>query len=133
MEIPVGDVAHVAHIFVEDGKHKLIWNVTQPSLPKEKVKLLLNMIAIALTALPLGGSITVGVNGAGAAMNLLIFCQGNRARIPEKVPELLAGRYDGSLDSRSVQPFYTGRIARQAGMIVDIAMDEEDVILRAVA
>src|SRR5262245_34045169 len=46
------------------GKHRLAWRAKPGHMAKDKVKLLLNLIASALTALPPGGDIDVVVQGS---------------------------------------------------------------------
>src|SRR5438034_6062722 len=46
-QIDLGDAQVMAHAFLEDGKTALVWNLPRALLPKNRVKLLLNMLIIA--------------------------------------------------------------------------------------
>src|SRR5438034_1790930 len=46
-QIDLGDAETMARAFIEDDKTKLVWNLPRMLLPKNRVKLLLNMLIIA--------------------------------------------------------------------------------------
>src|ERR1700733_12413257 len=51
-EIDTGDAESVARGFIEGEKVTLIWNLPRQLLPKNRVKLLLNLTMIAANAIP---------------------------------------------------------------------------------
>ena len=55
-QIDLGDAESITRGFFEDDKTKLTWNLPRTLLPKNRVKLLLNMLLIAGQAIPRGGS-----------------------------------------------------------------------------
>ena len=59
MLIDTGDAEAVAIAFLKNEKPELVWNGKRALLPKNKVKLLLNLVLIANGAIPRGGKITV--------------------------------------------------------------------------
>src|SRR6187431_2563897 len=54
-QIDVGDAGSVAKGFIEDDKVKLAWNLPRIMLPKNRVKLALNLLVIGIQAIPRGG------------------------------------------------------------------------------
>src|SRR5436305_11665375 len=64
-QIDVGDAETMARGFIEDGKVTLAWNLPRLLLPKNRVKLLLNMLIIASQTIPRGGSLSVDPVRAG--------------------------------------------------------------------
>jgi len=130
--IDLGDVANVSKGFVESGKHKLHWGAAPGQMPKDQVKLLLNMVASALTALPRGGEISVEVGGSLERPSFVIRCRGKGARLPQHLPAFLAGTVPVTLDALTIQPYYTCRLAHAAGMQLSVAQTGEDVLMRAV-
>ena len=64
-QIDLGDAQNMARAFLEDGKTKLVWNLPHVLMPKNRVKLLLNMLIIAGQTIPRGGVMTVDPIGAG--------------------------------------------------------------------
>lgn len=118
-------------VIEQSAKHKLVWDGSTGSLPKDKVKLLLNLIATAVTALPHGGQIqvTFAENGQG----FLVRCVGNRARPPQHLPEFIMGQMSRPLDAINIQAYYTWRMAGAARMRLSILMDEADILIAAEA
>src|SRR3954452_5461855 len=58
-QIDVGDAHNMAQGFIQDDKTQLNWKLPRQLLPKNRVKLLLNMLIIASQTIPRGGSLTV--------------------------------------------------------------------------
>lgn len=130
-QIDLGDAAEVAKGFLEDDRLKLAWNLPRVLLPKNRVKLLLNLLMIGATAIPRGGKLTVDPIGEGEVMGFKLTADGPNSRIPPHAERLLAGTPEETLDAHHIQPFYAGMIARAAGLAVSIAKEGEAVILTA--
>jgi histidine phosphotransferase ChpT len=131
-QIDLGDAQNMARAFIEDDKTKLVWNLPRVLLPKNRVKLLLNMLLIAGQAIPRGGTITVDPVGEGEAMGFRVASVGLNARIPHAVPALLEGTSEtGAVDAHAIQPFYTGLLARACGLKVAIAAESEAIVVSA--
>src|SRR6478672_8176309 len=64
-QIDLGDAQNMARGHLEDGKTTISWNLPRALLPKNKVKLLLNMLVIAQQTIPRGGVLTVDAIGEG--------------------------------------------------------------------
>jgi histidine phosphotransferase ChpT len=122
----------VARAYFEGEKSTLVWDAPRMFLPKNKVKLLLNLLLLASHAIPRGGSIRVSVEGAEAATAIAVSATGPNARIPPHSAELLAGAsMSGTIDAHAVQPYYAGLVARAAGMRASVSMDGETVKFEA--
>jgi len=131
-QIDLGDAENVARGFIEDDKIKLSWNLSSALLPKNRVKLLLNMILVAAHSIPRGGIVAVEGDGPPEAMTFKISARGLNARIPHAVPALLAGFPDrGVVDAHAIQPFYTGLLGRAGGLAVSIEADGDAIIVAA--
>ena len=131
-QIDLGDAETIARRFLEDDKTKLAWNLPRALSPKNRVKLLLNMLVIAGQAIPRGGRISVDPVGSGENMGFKVTAAGTNAKIPPAVPALLTGEGSGEgLDAHRIQPFYAGLLARASGVKATIAMDGEAVVLTA--
>jgi histidine phosphotransferase ChpT len=131
-QIDTGDAETVARGFIEDDKIKLTWSVPRVLLPKNRVKLVLNMLVVAAQAIPRGGLLTVESSGADAATTFRITAQGLNARIAQAVPELLAGSpVSGTVDAHAIQPFYTGLLGRHCGLAVTIEAEGDAVVVVA--
>lgn len=125
-QLDLGDAEHVARGFIEDQKTSLTWTAPRQLLAKNKVKLLLNLVLVATTTIPRGGSIDVTAEGEGDATAFRIVTDGPLARVPVNVVELIAGRApDDRIDAHVIQPYYAGLIARAANMLVTIEAEIE--------
>jgi histidine phosphotransferase ChpT len=131
-QIDLGDAQNVARGFIEDEKVKLTWNLPRLLLPKNRVKLLLNMLVVAGHAIPRGGVLTIDPVGEGDAMGFRIDAAGTNARVPPAMPGRLAGEAgDEPIDAHAVQPYYTGLLARNCGLSVTMTLDGDKVIVAA--
>ena len=130
-EIDLRDAERVARDFVQGGKHTLSWQGPPVTLPKNKVKLLLNLLALGVVALPRGGTVNVEILGEGPAVSFVVRAQGEPARLSEQVTALLAGANGMVLDAHSIQPYYAGRVAGAAGMTVTVETRDKEVELKA--
>jgi len=131
-QIDVGDAETIARGFLEDDKTKLAWNLPRALSPKNRVKLLLNMLVIAGQAIPRGGRISVDPVGSGESTGFKVTAAGTNAKVPPAVPALLTGEASGEgLDAHRIQPFYAGLLARACDVKATIAMDGEAVVLTA--
>ena len=130
-EIDLRDAERVARDFVQGGKHTLSWQGPPVTLPKNKVKLLLNLLALGVVALPRGGTVNVEINGEGPEVAFRVLAQGEPARLSEQVTGLLAGANGMVLDAHSIQPYYAGRVATAAGMTVTVETRDKEVELKA--
>jgi histidine phosphotransferase ChpT len=101
-------------------------------LPKNRVKLLLNLLLLAGGTIPRGGSLAIEPAGEGDSMGFKVTASGLNARIPPAVPALVAGETGGNpVDAHAIQPFFTGLLARACGMTVTLALEGEAVLLTA--
>jgi histidine phosphotransferase ChpT len=107
-QIDTGDAESVSRGFIEDDKTKLTWSLPRVLLAKNRVKLLLNMLVIAGQTIPRGGVLTVDPVGSGDTMGFKVTATGTNAKMPEKVPPLLASPDPTTIDAHAIQPYYTG-------------------------
>ena len=129
-QIDVGDAQKMARAFIEDDKTKLAWNLPRALLPKNRVKLLLNMVLIAAQTIPRGGTITVLPIGEGESMGFRLVASGLNARIPQAVPALLEGASEsGAVDAHAIQPFYAGLLARACGVRIELKAEGEAIVI----
>jgi histidine phosphotransferase ChpT len=129
--IDLGTAEQISRGFVGNGKHKLAWQGLAGHMVKDKVKLLLNLVAIAITALPRGGEIQVLMSGTTETPNFVLRCQGTGARPPQHLGEFISGEGVPPLDAMTIQAYYTWRLAQAAGMQLSIVKDGADVLLSA--
>jgi histidine phosphotransferase ChpT len=130
--IDLADAENVARGFLRDSKAELTWSAPRALLPKNKVKLLLNLLVIANSTIPRGGTLDVVVEGGEPDTAFRLTTKGPMARIPVNVQDLIAGQpADGHIDAHVIQPFYTGLVARAAEMDVEIRIDGDRVTIES--
>ena len=128
--IDMGEAGEIATAFVGSEKVKLDWQAPRENRPKQQVKLLLNMVMMAMAGVPRGGLVTVAVDGETFTAR----AQGERAKVPEAIAQVLDGSADlNVLDARLVQPYYAKLLAQSAGLALSMAMDGDDVLVKAAA
>ena len=115
--IDPGDAEGVARGMMEDDKTKLTWNLPRVLLPKNRVKLLLNLLVLAGGTIPRGGSLAVEPIGEGDTMGFKITSTGLNARIAAGGARRWSpAKPENPIDAHAIQPFYTGLLARACGM-----------------
>jgi histidine phosphotransferase ChpT len=118
--------------FMQDEKVTLNWDTPRLFIEKNRVKLLMNLVVIALAAIPLGGTIDVTMEGDADNPKFQVLARGPKPRLGPHVLDLLAGRSEtGAVDAHGFQVFYTGAIARASNMSIDVLVDDEKVRLLA--
>jgi len=131
--IDLGDAEKVARGFIHDEKIQLTWSAPRLLMPKNLVKLLLNLLVVATSTIPRGGTIVATVTGDGDNPDFDIVAMGPHSRVPTGLLALLDGEPEnGALDSHHIQPYYTGLISRAAGMKVIVTAQEGGVAIKSV-
>ena len=132
-EIDLGDAQKVATGYMEGEKAEFSWEAPRVLMPKNLVKLLLNLILLANAAVPRGGTIHVNVPSASPA-RFVLRSAGPSARVPAAFDKLVPGDIaEVTIDAQIVQAYYTGALARSCGMSVSARLDGEDVVIEATA
>lgn len=132
MMIDTGDAEAVAAAYIKNEKPDFEWVGRRALLPKNKVKLLLNLLLIANGCIPRGGRIAVALSGSDAEPSFTLAVSGPMLRVPPKFLELHGGsRPDEPIDAHSVQAYYTLLLAREAGMTIGIRASADEIVLSA--
>ena len=130
-QIDVGDAQAMARGHLEDDKTKLVWNLPRVFAPKNRVKLLLNMLVIAQQTIPRGGVLTVDSVGDGEAAGFRVTATGHNARMPQNIADLLCAAHQGPIDAHAVQPYYTRLLAQACGLQVTLKPEGDAMVVTA--
>ena len=130
--IDTGDAESVARGLLADERTKLVWNATRALLPKNKVKLILNLVLIAGQSIPRGGKIEVTIDGTNAEMTFTVTASGPNAKLQSHTPHLLACNPENGVDAHGIQAYYSGLIAREAHLALSATAEDGVVTLKAV-
>jgi histidine phosphotransferase ChpT len=131
-QVDTGDAEQVARGSIEDDKYKIAWNLPRALLPKNRVKLLLNMLVVGTLAIPRGGTLTLDPIGSGESVGFRVTAAGLNSRVPPAIPGLLAGEATAEpIDAHAIQPYYTGLLARACGLTATMAAEGESIVVAA--
>src|SRR6266852_3819170 len=100
-QIDLGDAEKVARGLLADDRTAIAWNLPRELLPKNRVKLLLNMLLIAVGTIPRGGTITVDPAEGGKGFRMT--ASGLNARLAEATTGLLVGSPAHPVDAHAIQ------------------------------
>ena len=130
--IDLGNAETVARGLLEDDKIKIAWNVPRALSPKNRVKLLLNLLILAGQTIPRGGTLSVDPIGDGEVQGFRVTAAGLSARIPQAIPGLVSGEIESAvIDAHAIQPFYAGLLARSCGWSIQLMADGDRVVITA--
>jgi histidine phosphotransferase ChpT len=130
-QIDTGDAEKVTRGLLEDDKTTVTWNCPRSLLPKNRVKLLLNMLLVAAQSIPRGGQLTVDATGDGDRAGFRVSARGLNPKVPQALPGLLAGRCEHAVDAHAVQPFYTGLLAKDCSLAIALANEGDAIVITA--
>jgi len=128
-QIDVGDAEKVARGLLADEKTSIVWNLPRELMPKNRVKLVLNMLLVAIATIPRGGTLKVDPSEDGKGFR--ITATGLNARLAEATAELLAGSPTRTVDAHAIQPVYAGILARDCGLTLSAAVEGDAVVVTA--
>lgn len=129
--IDTGEAQEVVGLYMAGEKADMTWEGIRSLAPKNRVKLLLNMVLIALGAIPRGGNLGISIHGEGDDATFTIHCVGPKARVPADFVDMLNGVVEEAVSAHSVQPYYTILLAQECGLNLVAKAEGEDVIFTA--
>ena len=130
--IDTGDAENVTRGLLPDDKIKLRWEAPRVLMPKNHVKLILNMCLIAIASIPRGGVLTVTTGGEGDDTLARVEATGTHIRVAHGVATLLSGQAEnGIVDAHAIQPFFTHLVAQTAGLDIQLRQDGDRVVIEA--
>jgi histidine phosphotransferase ChpT len=132
VSIDTSDAAAVARGLFGGERAQLEWNVPPLRVPRNNVKLILNMCLIAATAIPRGGVIEVTLSGAEETAWITVTAKGTNAKLAGHLPLLLAGTPDHPpAGPQDIQAYYAGLVAKAANMTLTVVADADRVMIEA--
>ena len=118
--------AAIEGLFRPDSRIQLGWMVTEPSLPKTAIKVLLNLALIAGDALVRGGRLDVGAEDG----EIVVRAEGPRLVLDAELRTALLGETDpAALTPRAAAAWLVHSLVRDAGGQVMVDQPEPGVLL----
>ncbi|MDQ7018459.1 MAG: histidine phosphotransferase family protein [Robiginitomaculum sp.] len=107
------------------ARSEIVWRVTASHLSKTASRLLLNMVILGIEAALRGGEVYIE---AASAARMRVCVRGGMSKLLPTVSTALEGKaMENGYDGRSIQPFYTGLIARSLGGRTEARVLEDGV------
>lgn len=127
--LDTGEAERLAVAYTELEKTTLSWTGPRAIMPKNQIKLILNLVLMALEAIPRGGTMQLTLEDEGGKPKVRLRAQGLNARIPKGISTFFKGliEKDAIMDPRSVQPYYTGLLAKMVGVDIIVSQDGETI------
>jgi histidine phosphotransferase ChpT len=123
----------IAALVGNNGRIELAWAVAEASLPKPAVKVLLNLAAIGIDALPRGGQLDIGAERRGGATEIAVRAAGDRIAFDETIGAALDGSLAPvDLSGRTAPAYMIRQIAEAAGGGVQYALSDGALVMGAV-
>lgn len=129
--IDTGEAQEVVEGYMAGEKADYTWEGVRSLVPKNKVKLLLNLIMISLGAIPRGGNVAVEIIGEGDDATFRIRCVGPKARVPGEFLDMLNGTLEEDMTAHAIQPYYAILLANDSGLSLSAKVDGEDIVFTA--
>lgn len=132
--IDTGDAETVARGQLVTERTKLEWTPARRLLPKNIVKLVLNLCLVGSASIPRGGVLAVSLDGEGDAPTIRVEAKGVNARLPHNAARCFSGATGETaeaIDAHSIQPHYTALLAEQCGMAISAEAGPDSITLTA--
>ncbi len=128
VQIDTGDAQNVAIQYMRGEKAELTWEGQRVLMPKNKVKLLLNLMLVANAAIPRGGKLAVKLEEPETNLRISIKVSGPMLRVPPKFLEMHSeGKSSEPIDAHSIQAYYTLLMASESKMEISTKASPEEI------
>ena len=126
--IPTSEIQSLTDNMFRDSKPDLIWDIDTDGIDKDRARILLNLVMLAVQAAPRGGSVTISRTGHGTGAEFKLSSQGPKTRLDAAVERALAGKApEDGFDGRSIQPLYTSLLTRDINGALSTSVEEDTV------
>jgi histidine phosphotransferase ChpT len=126
--IGVDELKSLTSDMYEGGKATIRWGDCIDGIEKNTARLLLNLVMLAVQAVPRGGDVVISATEANGATTVSVAATGPKSRLDANVEKTLAGKApEDGFDGRTIQPFYAGMIARELKGSVTALVEGETV------
>ncbi|NVK17348.1 MAG: hypothetical protein HWE30_01485 [Methylocystaceae bacterium] len=111
----------------------LPWGDGEKRVPKDVIKVILNLVMLGLDCLPRNGRLTLSQAILPEGLGVALVVEGPRAQIKDEIQKAISpGANCDSLNARTVQPYFMAKLAEDLGMDFEIFSPEADCVQLAV-
>lgn len=112
------------------GRIEIGWMVSEPTLSKTAIKILLNLALIAGDALVRGGRLDIGAENSGDGTEIVIRAEGPRLVLDSELRVALQGELsEAALTPRAAAAWLVHRLATASGGGIQVSPPEEPALL----
>jgi len=109
------------------------WAISESSLPKPAVKVMLNLAHIALDALIRGGTLDIGAELQGGNVEIVVRASGDRIAFDDNIGRALQGELaPGELSSRTAAAHMIATLAEEMGGGLQYKKTDTSLVMGAV-
>lgn len=132
--VPVDEPrALVQALLGDNDRIVLAWAVSDAMLPKAAVKVLLNLAAIGIDALPRGGNLDIGAETRDGATEIAVRAAGARIAFDRTIGQALEGSLpDDQLSGRTAPAHMVRLLAEERGGGLQYALTDGALVMGAV-
>jgi histidine phosphotransferase ChpT len=124
--------ALVQGLVAEKSRIELGWNVIGDQLPKPAVKILLNIVLIAVDALVRGGELTIAAEQTDGRCEIAVRASGPKIALDDTIARALSGKMEAAeLSPRTAAAYMIEQIAHDHNGAIQIARDDSAVTIGA--
>ncbi len=130
--IAVDELKRLVTDMYEGGKADIEWDTALTGLEKNAARSLLNLVMLAVQAIPRGGDLVISLKENAEISQLTLKATGPKSRLDPAIAATLAGKApEDGFDGRTIQPFYTGLIIRELKGTIGAQIQNETVTFQA--
>jgi len=119
----------LAGLYGPEKRIELSWMVAEPKLPKDAVKLLLNLAMLAGDALVRGGQLTVGAEQSGGNLEMVIRAEGPRVLLDPTLRETLTGTTSADIEPRAAGAWLAQTLVAEQGGSIQLSDPSEELLV----
>ena len=116
-------------LFGTEGRIALAWAVTDETLPKGAIKLLLNLALLAGDALVRGGSLQVGAERSETGIEIAVRAEGPRILLDPELRRTLLEGARGPVEPRAAGAWLAHALAAEGGGAIQLGDPAEQVLM----
>lgn len=122
--------AAIEGLFGENHRVNVRWMVDDPVLPKQAIKVLLNLALLGGDAMVRGGELAIGAEIVDDAIEIVVRADGPRIVLdPELRAALAGGRPDLSITPRAAAAYLAHALVAQGEGVLQVSPPDADVLL----
>jgi histidine phosphotransferase ChpT len=122
--------AAIEGLFGDNHRVKIGWMVEDPVLPKQAIKVLLNLALIGGDALIRGGQLDIGAEIVDTAIEIVVRADGPRIVLdPELRDALAGGQEERPITPRAAAAYLAHALVTQGEGVLQVSPPESEVLL----